>query len=84
MLAIKIKDEKLEQDFMEIVRNSYKSNLDLAVHDAIERLILTSKPANREKMIKLVEKFRAENKHYKNKAEIIETTIKNYRLKHEN
>ena len=83
MLSLKINNIKLEQAFIKIVQENYKNNFDLAVSEAIEKLILLKKPANRARMLELVRNFRIKNKGIKNKTKIIENTIKNYRLKHE-
>lgn len=83
MLSLKMNNTKLEQDFMEIVRTYYENNFDLALSEAIEKFILLKKPANRIKMIELVQQFREKYKGTKNKGKIIEKVLKDYRLKHE-
>jgi len=83
MLSLKINNTELEQEFMKIVREYYKNNYDLALSEAIEKFILLKKPANRTRMKELVEKFREINKGIKNKTEIIDRTIKEYRLEHD-
>ena len=84
MLSFELKNDKLEQDFINIVKAVYHDNFDLAITEAIENFILTKKPPNRKKMLELVEKFRKENIGRKNKSKIIENTIKRYRIEHEN
>lgn len=39
MLALKLENHELEQDFREIVRKNYENNFDLALRDAIERFV---------------------------------------------
>lgn len=83
MLSFELKNDKLKQDFIDIVRDVYQDNFELAISEAIENFVITKKPPNRQKMLELVEKFREENKGRKNKSKIIEDTIKRYRLEHE-
>jgi len=83
MLSFELKNDKLEQDFINIVRDIYYNNFELAITEAIENFVLTKKPPDRQRMLELVEKFREENKGRKNKSKIIEDTIKRYRLEHE-
>lgn len=83
MLAFKLENNELEQDFREIVRKNYENNFDLALTDAIERFVSSQKMKNREVMLELVKKFREKNKR-KSQTEIdkiIENTVKDYREK---
>jgi len=83
MISLKLNNEKLEHDFLEIVKEDYKNDFDLALTEAIERFVLSKKPPDRARMTELVNKFREDNKGRKNKSKIIEDTIKRYRLEHE-
>jgi hypothetical protein len=83
MLAFKLENNELEQDFREIVQKNYENNFDLALTDAIERFVSSQKMKNREVMLELVKKFREKNKR-KSQTEIdkiIENTVKDYREK---
>jgi hypothetical protein len=83
MLSMKLNNQKLEQDFIEIVKEDYKNDFDLALAEAIKRFVITKKKPDKVRMMELVNKFRVDNKGRKNKSKIIEDTIKRYRLEHE-
>lgn len=83
MISVKLNNEKLEQDFLEIVKQDYNNDFDMALTEAIERFVITKKKPDRDRMMELVNKFREDNKGRKNKSKIIEDTIKRYRLEHE-
>lgn len=83
MLSMKLNNQKLEQDFIEIVREDYQNDFDRALTEAIKRFVIAKKKPDRVRMMELVNKFREDNKGRKNKSRIIEDTIKRYRLAHE-
>lgn len=83
MLALKIENQKLEQEFKQIVAEYYEDNVELALKDAIERLVSAFNMRNRKKMIEIVEKFRLSNMNTENIEQKIENTIKNYRENYE-
>lgn len=83
MLSMKLNNQKLEQDFIEIVKEDYKNDFDLALTEAIERFVITKKKPDKARMMELVNKFREDNRGRKNKSKLIEDTIKRYRLEHE-
>lgn len=83
MLSLTLNNAKLEHDFVRIVEEKYKNDYELALSEAIERFVLSKQPPDSARIMELIEKFAEGNKGRKNKAKIIDDTIKRYRTLHE-
>lgn len=83
MLSLTINNSKLENEFIEIVKNCYGNNTELALSDALEKFIAVKSSEKRLLMKKLVENFRETNRSNKIKSNLIEDSITEYRTKHE-